>query len=612
MPLNTGRVGQSGASPKAGPNLRRLVCCLAPRWGATLIGLFAILVAVSAYELGLDNNPVMGPRRTLLLFFGLAILLAVHYGRISALLRGSRPRGGSRPAPEPIPRHEGLPERGRIEAPHSPRSMWPASSLILPTFFSLYLWLATAGQWTKPLPQTTFYYDMLADALASGQTFLKQAPDPRLAELTNPYDPAERAEIPRCSRPMISGCYLFDASYFHGKYYLYWGPAPAAVLAALKLGGVGEVGDATIALIGACALFTLLTLCLTQLWHRYFCQLPGWLLAPPLILAGLAYPLPWVLDAPYIYEAAILLGAAFLVAGFSLAIPVLTSNDHAPWRLALVGILWSISIGSRVVLAIPIAILVGAVAWRLVRPRSATPRPRQMWKSLLALAIPVALSTTLIGTYNFARFSNPLETGWRFQLGGGSAQAAGLQAVFKLGNIPANTYNYLFAGASFSEAFPFIEPVPATLTVGPIQIPHPGPLHGEYVTGLFITTPFVFFACYLLWWSACSAGGHPKAPGRVVPFAAPDLPALQSLAVALALASIAALLPILSVHFVTARYLLDVSPLLTVLSSLGAWTAYKSASRTTATRLFVGSAIVATVAVSGVVSVLLALNNLSR
>lgn len=576
------------------------------------MGVLTSLVAVFAYELGLDNNPVMGPRRALLLLFGLAILLAVHHGRVFALVRGGGPRRNSRLDPEPIPQHKGPTQRGQIEVPHLPRSMWPALSLILAAIFSLYLWLVTAGQWTKPLPQTTFFYDMLADAFVSGQTFLKQAPDPRLAELTNPYDPAERAEIPRCTRAVISGCYLFDASYFDGKYYLYWGPAPAALLAVLKLGGVGEVGDATIALIAAGALFTLLTLCLGQLWKRYFSQLPGWILAPPLILAGLAYPLPWVLDAPHIYEAAILLAAAFLVAGFSLAIPVLTSDHHTPGRLAFAALFWSLSFGSRVVLAFPVAILVGAVTWRLVRPCSAAPRPRQMWKSLLALAIPLALSTTLIGMYNFARFSNPLETGWRFQLGGGGAQAAGLQAVFKLGNIPANTYNYLFAGVSFSEAFPFIEPVPATLTVGPIQIPHPGPLHGEYVTGLFVTTPFVLFACYFSWWSACSSGGLPETHGRALPSAATDPPVLQNLTLPLVLASIAAFLPILSVHFVTGRYLLDASPLLTILSSLGAWTAYRSGSRTSATQLFVGSAIVATVAVSGVVSVLLALNNLSR
>lgn len=594
----------------AARQVRRLFCCAAPRWGLTMAGLAAATVALAAYPLGLDNNPAMGPRRALLLLAGLAILLAVHYGRVSALIRARGPGMDSRPAPEPGPQNEALSEGRRNQVPHPPRSMWPALSLVLAAILFLYLWLVTAGQWTKPLPQTTFFYDMLADAFVSGQTFLKQAPDPRLAELANPYDPAARAGIPRCSQGMTSGCFLLDATYFGGKYYLYWGPAPAAILALLKLNGLGRLGDATIALIAVSAHFTLLTLCLTQLWFRYFPELPRWLLAPTFILAGLAYPLPWALDAPHIYEAAILLGDVFLVAGLALAIPVLTSHDRFPGRLALIGTLWSLSFGSRMVLALPITVLTGAIVWRLAGEGSIDSPPRATWKALAALALPLVVSATAIGLYNFARFSNPLESGWRFALAGDD-QSAGLQGVFEWANIPTNAYNYLFAPASVSGQFPFLEPRLATRTLGPIPIPHSGLFHSEYVTGLIVTTPFLLFAAYLSWWWACIKIDCPKAPRRAA-FPASDLSGLRGLIFVLFSASIAGFLPILAVYAVTARYLLDVLPFLTILSALGAWAAYASHTQTRAKRLVIGSAILATAGASTIISVLLALNNLSR
>ena len=420
--------------------MRRLFCCFLPRWGLTLAGLAAATLAIGAWQLGLDNNPTMGPGRILLLLWGIAALLLVHHRRVAILLRG----GAQQPDPQlttafPDDQTRAKPRGNDIDRPR--RQPWLALSLILPPIFLLYVWLVTAGGWTKPATETTFYYDMLADALASGRRFLNQTPDPRLAELPNPYDPEA---IPRCKTGQSSDCYLMDASYFDGKYYLYWGPAPALMLAVLKIGGFGRLGDNAMALIAATALFLITALCLVDLWRRYFSELPRWLLAPPLILAGLAYPLPWVLDEPFIYEAAILLGAAFLTAGLAMAMPVLASGDQDPGRLALVGVLWSLSLGTRAVLGVPIVALVGAIAWRLLRLRSSGSRPKSLARPLAALALPLVATASLIAVYNFVRFSNPLEFGWRYQLGAPAGQSAGMQAAFDWGHLPRNAYNYLF------------------------------------------------------------------------------------------------------------------------------------------------------------------------
>jgi hypothetical protein len=101
---------------------------------------------------------------------------------------------------------------------------------------------------------------------------------------------------------------------------------------------------------------------LLQAWRRFFRALPGWLLFPAVLLAGLAYPLPWVLDGPRIYEASILFGAAFLMAGLVGAFPILTGEVARPARLVVVGLMWGLAFTSRAVLIFPIAAFLAASA----------------------------------------------------------------------------------------------------------------------------------------------------------------------------------------------------------------------------------------------------------
>lgn len=589
------------------------MCCSIPRWGLTLAGLAAATVALAAWHLGLDNNPVMGPRRLLLLVIGLGTVSLVHRSRIATLLRRGSP--WSEP---PVGTDSLRPDRESSEEHDTgfalgPSTPWAVVAPILAAVLCIQVWLFTAGKWTSLPGPTSYYYDMLAEAFASGQVSLKQVPDPRLAQLSNPYDPAQRAGIPRCRPGSIGpGCFPLDVSYFNDNYYLYWGPAPAALLALGKLIGLGKVGDNVIGLAGAIGLFLFLAIGLVNLWAHYFPRLPRWLLIPPLLLAGVAYPLPWALDTPLIYEAAILQGAAFLVAGLMLAIPVLTSDDNTPWRLALTGLLWGLSFGTRIVLALPIFALAAAMGLRMLRARLTASRQESLWKPLFALAFPMLAAAFLIGLYNFTRFSDPLESGWRYALGGDGVQFEGLHAVFRWGNIPANAYNYLLSPVSILEGFPFVQPLLARLSAGPIQIPHPGLFHAEYVTGLLISTPFLVFAFYLLWSLACGSVECADAPGGRARSGVLDQAGLRELVWPIFVASVAAFLPILFLYAVTARYLLDVSPFLTILAALGAWTAYSEYARTPVTRLLMGAAIVATSSASGVLSILLALNNLSR
>jgi len=568
----------------------------------TLGGLALATVAVAAYPLGLDNNPVMGPRRIALLALGLGAILFAEVSTIRKWLGIAPPLRQAPPA---------IGQGFQIESPAGPSRpmglpLWLPLALMSLAIMAFYAYLVTGGDPADP-PKTTLYYDMLAEAFASGQTNLKAVPDPRLADLSNPYDPAQHGHIPRCQQGQTSGCLLFDVTYYDGKYYLYWGPAPAALLAPLKLAGIGTVSDSTLAFTGALFLFAFTAAFFVLAWRRFFQPLPGWLLVPPLVLAGIAYPLPWVLDGPRIYEAAILHGAAFLMAGLVAAFPILSGGRASPGRLVLVGALWGLAFATRSVLLFPIVAFSAVLVWLVWRRPDFSNLGSGGWL-VARLAIPIVASVTLIALYNFARFSNPLEFGWRYTLGAPAGQAEGTLAAFRLANVPVNLYNYAFAPASLIGEAPYLRPVLASRSIGPIAIPHPDFYYGELVTGLLFTTPFLLFAVSLLWGLSCSS-----IPGSKDITASEGLrfdqgSNLRPIVVCVLLGCLAGSFPLLSLYAVTARYLLDVSPLLIVLAGLGAWAAHAGATTRTS-RALVGLAIVGTAVASAVASVLLALNN---
>jgi hypothetical protein len=377
-------------------------------------------------------------------------------------------------------------------------------------------------------------------------------------------------------------------------------------LTPLKLAGTGTLSDAFLSWIGAGALFASTAAFFILGWRRFFSALPEWLIAPPLLLAGLAYPLPWVLDAPRIYEAAILWGAALLMAGLVAAFPLLVGESDRPYRLAVAGILWGLAFASRAVLLLPIAVFVFVIARRIWKDAASFDRSSR-GRETAALIVPILVATALVGLYNADRFSNPLEFGYRFAVGPPAGQAEGAFSAFRLDNIPVNLYNYVFAPATLQGQAPYLRPLPASRSIGPVMLRHPEMFSAELVTGLLFTTPFLVFAAFLAWWSLCAGAGG-EAARSAEP--SPEKPVrLRLMAHSLGLASLVALVPALTIYLVTARYLLDASPLLLLMAGFGAWTAYERAGNW---RKITGLAIVATALTSGLVSILLALNNWMR
>src|SRR5436309_7180030 len=66
------------------------------------------------------------------------------------------------------------------------------------------------------------YYPSLSEGFLHGQLSMYETVPPKLTALGNPWNPAERGKADAWA--------LWDASYFNGRYYMYWTPLPVFLL----------------------------------------------------------------------------------------------------------------------------------------------------------------------------------------------------------------------------------------------------------------------------------------------------------------------------------------------------------------------------------------------
>ncbi len=279
-----------------------------------------------------------------------------------------------------------------------------ALAVVTAAIFPIYLFLATAGQMNDWPPWNSSYYDQLADAFAHCQTSLLTKPDPRLLALPDPYDF-------RANEPFR----LHDALLYQGRYYLYWGPVPALLLAPLKALGVGPIDDSYLAFAFACGTLIFSAFLIRALWFRQFRKVPWWTTLPLVVAVGLGNTIPDLLIRPLIYEAAIIGGQCFLIAGLYWIVSGLPGKQLVPWRLLLGGVCLALAIGTRISLVFAVGFLCVMVLGQLARllPSYST---RRMLGAVLLFGTPPLLGVIGLGLYNHVRFGSWSEMGVCYQL----------------------------------------------------------------------------------------------------------------------------------------------------------------------------------------------------
>lgn len=274
------------------------------------------------------------------------------------------------------------------------------------------------------------YYASLAEGFLGGQVSMAHVPDPALVAIPDPYLPELRKAAPS----------LHDASYFEGRYYLYFTPLPALLAyIPVKVIAGRYPSDAVVGtLFAVCAFLAQAAFVLRALKEKGT-WLPRWLW---LLFVGAGNITLFILVDVWMYEVAALCGAMFTSFW---AYALLRFNEHASWRsAALLGTFLALSIVSR-----PTLLILGVVTLFALR----------RWRDAVALAVPLLVVGSMYAAYNYARFRSPFETGQQYQLTNVPLRdfpACRLCTGPELGRFFNSVNQYLFRAPAVNARFPFV------------------------------------------------------------------------------------------------------------------------------------------------------------
>lgn len=322
-----------------------------------------------------------------------------------------------------------------------------AAILVLAAWF--YGWTATsAGSPLSAGRQVDDLYNRLADGFLAGRTSFLEMPPPELAQLADPYDPAQNAPYKK----------FHDITYYRGRYYLYFGPTPALVLLApwkLLTGASLPQNLAAVAFAwGAAVLAVGLML---EIRRRYFPSTGAAAALGLTLMLAFGMLLPLLLRRPLYYELAIASACFFGLAALWLLLRALADGGRRPGGLAGAGLCLGLAVGARpnyLIGACVVFALCLLAWWRREEPAPPRARLRPLARPAAALLLPFAACILALLLYNHARFGHILEFGTSYMLAGSNQSGV---AQTSLRYVPINLYYYLLAAPQFSVYFPFVQ-----------------------------------------------------------------------------------------------------------------------------------------------------------
>lgn len=348
---------------------------------------------------------------------------------------------------------------------------WTAATSVGPNLADRPATSNSLGATDKPIDPS----NELAHAILHGRFDLGLPVPPGLRRAKDIHDPAGRG--------YLSSDYL-DLSYYRGRFYTYWGPAPVVLLfVPAHLLGFGYVSQALGVLLFSALALLLGVALLWVLTRRFFPALPHWAFLVGVAALGTGDLLPYLLSRPEVYELAIASALCFATAALLCFVCGLLRERRSLPLVALGSLFAGLAFASRVPIAIVLVVGAVLIAWPWVR--TARPSRSEAARTALALLGPFAACFAAYAAYNAARFGSPLDFGNSHQLQ--VASVAG-QSTTSAQNVPPGLWYYLLAPPRLRLQFPYLwlPPGPGA----PVPTPaHYGPV--EPTAGLLPTLPFV-------------------------------------------------------------------------------------------------------------------------
>jgi hypothetical protein len=363
-----------------------------------------------------------------------------------------------------------------------------ACGLVL-AIIGFYLWTATSNFKSFHFIIDGVYDDAyglyveLADALLGNRLSLITEPSQAMISLPDPYDPLQN-----------HGLRLHDASLYKGKYYLYFGPAPALMaFIPWKLltgkpmphnlaGAIFAVGGFIVSI-----LLMILIVRGTGLKGSFFTFMIG------IMMLGMCNMVLPVLRRPFMYEVASLSAYIFSMLSLFFIFAFLLFDNRKMIHLLLSGLFYGLAIASRFSYIYGVVIFLIPL-WCFLDQQKVFSRSyfRRMAVFLITVGMPLTVCVGLLLLYNHLRFGNFLEFGLRYQLG----ILRPLDYPFvSIQNFWINNYLHLISGIFINGSFPFFHVQSVNIPEN-ITIPSYYPIYWVQVAssaaGLLMNIPFLW------------------------------------------------------------------------------------------------------------------------
>ncbi len=295
------------------------------------------------------------------------------------------------------------------DPPRAGRAWWESAATVavVVAIAALYLWTASSS--STPFGgsgEREDYYNRLSHGFRSGHLYMEVAPVPNSA--------------PDAAGPGLGHLpFLLDASFYHGKYYLYFGPAPVVVaFLPYRLLTGGDLSDNFVAALFAVLGYILSVVLVVAVRRRFFPAVPAWTVPVFALVLGLGNVCPVMLRHPMFYEVAI--GSAYcflMLCCLAVYSGVTTTRPRRAWAwLSAAGLAYGLAVASRADYAFGALALLVPFAW--VWRAGAGGRRRGALDLVRAGAVafgPLLLCAAGLLLYNYERFGNLLEFGVRYQ-----------------------------------------------------------------------------------------------------------------------------------------------------------------------------------------------------
>jgi hypothetical protein len=352
-----------------------------------------------------------------------------------------------------------------------------------------------------------------------------------------------------------------DMALFNGRYYLYFGVAPAVVLFLPWRIVTGYDLPENFALFLLCfGGYLFYCAAFLRFLRMAGANLRPLLLGIVLLALGVCQSVPFLLNRVWVYEIAIGGGYFFSAAGVYALTRGVADQRHGRW-IAVAGLMFGLATASR-----PDLVFAGGVA------------ATGLWfyglggnRRVGSFLAGFGAILTAVGVYNYQRFGNPFEFGFRYQLAGPGQNRVDVS----LGHLLPGTFHFLLAPPEFSSVFPWIR----------IVLRHPFTLPADYfvepIVGALWLAPFVIGIMFL---PRRKCSGQAKALLWIITG--------SGVSIALFL---------MSTHLVTQRYEVDFLPLV-VFAALAGFAAVDRPLRITMlliTAIIFGAVLNLAVAISG-------------